>query len=109
MIDSEINRRCWIRTTQSVMRAFQDFPGLSAQRLFDETGAACYTGAYNRVRDDVGEARPGEPVEEPERFETPGTGGLGRVTLSLGSTSRSSRGAGLLAVGVVALVTHVRR
>ncbi len=49
----------------------EEFPKLSAQRLFDEVRAAGYTGAYSAVRDYVRETRPREPLEEPVRFETP--------------------------------------
>ena len=49
----------------------EEFPRLSAQRLFDEVRAAGYSGAYGGVRDYVREARPREPVEELVRFETP--------------------------------------
>ena len=64
----------------------EEFPALSAQRLFDEVRAEGYVGGYNRVRDYVG--RSGEPVGELVRFRdaagTPGSGGLRRVPLSLG-------------------------
>ena len=48
-----------------------EFPGLSAQRLFDEVRAAGYPGGYSRVRDYVRAVRPREPVEAVVRFETP--------------------------------------
>ena len=48
-----------------------EFPRLSAQRLFDEVRAAGYTGGYGRVRDYVYEVRPRDPVEPTIRFETP--------------------------------------
>ncbi len=49
----------------------EEFPKLSARRLFEEVRAAGYEGSYGGVRDYVREARPREPVEEPVRFETP--------------------------------------
>ena len=48
-----------------------EFPRLSVQRLFVEVQAAGYPGSYGRVYDYVREARPREPVEPVERFETP--------------------------------------
>ena len=50
----------------------EEFPGLSAKRLFDEVRAAGYPGGYSRVRDYVRAVRPREPVEAVVRFETPG-------------------------------------
>ncbi|MXW52052.1 MAG: IS21 family transposase [Acidimicrobiaceae bacterium] len=49
----------------------EEFPRLSALRLFDEVREAGYTGAYGRVRDYVHEVRPRDPVEPAVRFETP--------------------------------------
>ena len=49
----------------------EEYPGLSAQRLFDEVRAAGYPGGYSRVRDEVRAVRPREPVEAVVRFETP--------------------------------------
>ena len=49
----------------------EQFPKLSAQRLFDEVRAAGYTGDCSAVRDYVRETRPRESLEEPVRFETP--------------------------------------
>ena len=49
----------------------EEFPGLSAQRLFDEGRAAGYPGGYSRVRDYVRAVRPREPTESVVRFETP--------------------------------------
>ena len=49
----------------------EEYPGLSAQRLFDEVRAAGYPGGYSRVRDYVRAVRPREPVESVVRFETP--------------------------------------
>ena len=49
----------------------EEFPGLSAQRLFDEVRAAGYPGGYSRVRDYVRAVRPREAPEPVVRFETP--------------------------------------
>ena len=49
----------------------EEYPGLSAQRLFDEVRAAGYPGGYSRVRDYVRAVRPREPTESVVRFETP--------------------------------------
>jgi transposase len=49
----------------------EEFPKLSAKRLFDEVRAAGYDGGYSRVRDFVREVRPRAPQEAPVRFETP--------------------------------------
>ena len=49
----------------------QEFPKLSAQRLFDEVRAAGYAGGYSRVRDYVRTVRPQEPLDPVVRFETP--------------------------------------
>ena len=49
----------------------EEYPGLSAQRLFDEVRAAGYPGGYSRVRDYVCAVRPREPTESVVRFETP--------------------------------------
>lgn len=49
----------------------EQFPKLSAKRLFDEVSAAGYAGGYTRVRDYVRQVRPREPAEAVVRFETP--------------------------------------
>ena len=49
----------------------EEFPKLSARRLFDEIGAAGYAGCYSRVSDYVRATRPREPIEPVVRFETP--------------------------------------
>ena len=49
----------------------EEFPKLSAKRLFDEVRAAGYPGGYSRVRDYVRAVRPRQPVESVVRFETP--------------------------------------
>ena len=49
----------------------QDYPQLTAQRLYEEVRAAGYTGGYGSVRDYVRQVRP-RPVADPVvRFETP--------------------------------------
>ena len=55
----------------AVRGAAEEYPGLSAQRLFDEVRAAGYPGGYSRVRDYVRAVRPREPTESVVRFETP--------------------------------------
>ena len=49
----------------------EEYPRLSARRLFDEVRAAGYTGGYGRVRDYVRSVRPREAEEAVVRFETP--------------------------------------
>ena len=49
----------------------EEFPGLSAKRLFDEVRAAGYPGGYTRVRDYVRAVRPRPTTEPVVRFETP--------------------------------------
>ena len=49
----------------------EEYPRLSAKRLFDEVRAAGYTGGYGRVRDYVRSVRPREAEEAVVRFETP--------------------------------------
>ena len=49
----------------------EEFPRLSAKRLYDEVQAAGYTGGYGRVRDYVRAVRPREVEEAVVRFETP--------------------------------------
>ena len=66
----------------------EEFPRLSAQRLFDEVRAAGYAGGYGRVRDYVSKVRPRDPVEPIVRFETPpgrqGQVGFGSFNLPWG-------------------------
>ena len=57
--------------TGIVEARLEEFPSLSAKRLFDEVRAAGYPGGYSRVRDYVRAVRPREPVEAVVRFETP--------------------------------------
>ena len=82
----------------------EEFPGLSAKRLFDEVRAAGYPGGYTRVRDYVRAVRPCEPREPVVRFETPvglpGPGGLCDVQPPLGSPACLGGGAELLAAAV---------
>ena len=49
----------------------EEYPRLSARRLFDEVRGAGYTGGYGRVRDYVRSVRPREAEEAVVRFETP--------------------------------------
>ena len=49
----------------------EEYPKLSAKRLFDEIRAAGYAGGYSRVRDYVRGVRPRDAVETVVRFETP--------------------------------------
>lgn len=66
----------------------EEFPKLSAKRLFDEVRALGYAGGYSRVRDHVRAVRPREPEEPLVRFETPaghqGQVDFGRFKLSWG-------------------------
>ena len=48
----------------------EEFPKLSAKRLFDEVRAAGYPGGYDCVRQYVSTMRPREPIEPVVRFET---------------------------------------
>ena len=69
----------------------EEFPELSAKRLFDEIRAAGYSGGYSRVRDYVRAVRPRSPVEAVVRFETPagqqGQVDFGTFTLPWGWTN----------------------
>ena len=49
----------------------EEFPRLSAKRLYEEVRGAGYTGGYVRLRDHVRAVRPREPEEEVVRYETP--------------------------------------
>ena len=75
----------------------QEFPKLSAQRLFDEVRAAGYAGGYSRVRDYVRTVRPQEPLDPVVRFETPagrqGQVDFGRFVLPWGLSLRPGGGA----------------
>ena len=57
--------------TGIIAARLEEFPELSAQRLFDEVRAAGYTGSYSRVRDYVRTVRPRPAAEPVVRFETP--------------------------------------
>ena len=65
-----------------------EFPKLSAKRLFDEVRALGYDGGYSRVRDHVRAVRPRAPEAPLVRFETPaghqGQVDFGRFKLSWG-------------------------
>ena len=54
-----------------IRNRLDEFPKLSAQRLFEEVRAAGYPGGYSRVRDYVREVRPGAPLSPVVQFETP--------------------------------------
>ena len=79
----------------------EEFPGLSAQRLFDEVRAAGYPGGYSRVRDYVRAVRPREPVEAVVRFETP-AGRQGQVDFATFTLPWSRRHA------LVVVLSHSR-
>lgn len=49
----------------------EEFPELTAQRLFDEIRAAGYTGSYTQVKEYARQVRPKPPSEPIIRFETP--------------------------------------
>lgn len=49
----------------------EDYPELTATRLYDEVRAAGYTGGYTQVKDYVRQVRPRPPQEPVIRFETP--------------------------------------
>ena len=83
--------------TGIVEARLEEYPGLSAQRLFDEVRAAGYPGGYSRVRDYVRAVRPREPTESVVRFETP-AGRQGQVDFApfnpaLGPPARPGGGA----------------
>ena len=59
------------RYKEIIEARLEEYPRLSAKRLYDEVRAAGYTGGYVRVRDYVRAVRPREPVEAVVRFETP--------------------------------------
>ena len=85
----------------------QEFPKLSAQRLFDEISAAGYAGGYSRVRDYVrstaaGAAGSGRPLRDAGR--TTGTSGLRAVRAAVGRSLRAGGGAELLPAAVAALL-----
>jgi len=56
--------------TAIIAKRLEDFPELSAVRLFEEVQAAGYTGGYSQLRDYVRSVRPRPTPEEVVRFET---------------------------------------
>ena len=79
----------------------EEYPRLSAKRLYDEVRAAGYTGGYVRVRDYVRAVRPREPVEAVVRFETP-AGRQGQVDFATFTLPWGRRHA------LVAVLSHSR-
>ncbi len=82
----------------------EEYPKLSAKRLFDEIRAAVgYSGGYSRVRDYVGGVPPREAVEAAVRFETV-AGHQGQVDFgtfsAVGTASRAGGCAGSLPAAV---------
>jgi len=57
--------------TGIIAARLEEFPALSAKRLFDEVRASGYAGGYSRVRDYVRSVRPRRAAEPVVRFETP--------------------------------------
>jgi transposase len=53
-----------------IQARLEEFPRLSAKRLFDEIRAAGYTGGYTQLKEHVRRARPASPPEPLIRFET---------------------------------------
>lgn len=53
-----------------IQTRLEEFPRLSAKRLFDEIRAAGYTGGYTRLKEYVRSVRPTPPPEPLVRFET---------------------------------------
>ena len=54
-----------------IVARLEEFPRLSAVRLFEEIRAAGYSGGYTRVKEFVRRVRPRAPEEPVVRFETP--------------------------------------
>lgn len=54
-----------------IQTRLKDYPELTAVRLFEEIGAAGYTGSYTQVKEFVRRTRPQAPQEPVIRFETP--------------------------------------
>ena len=67
--------------TGIIAAGLEEFPELSAQRLFDEVRAAGYAGSYGGVRDYIWTVRPCPAIEPVVRFETP-AGRQGQVELA---------------------------
>jgi transposase len=53
-----------------IQSRLEEFPRLSAKRLFDEIRAAGYTGGYTQLKEHVRRVRPAPPPEPLVRFET---------------------------------------
>lgn len=95
----------------------EEFPELTAQRLFEEIRASGYSGGYAQVKEYVHQVRPRPPIEPVIRFETPagyqGQGGLRYVYAPLGPATRAPDRSGLLAPAVAAVLypagLHTRR
>jgi len=49
----------------------EEFPRLSATRIFEELRQAGYAGGYTQVKESVRAVRPREAAEPIQRFETP--------------------------------------
>ena len=76
----------------------EQFPKLSAKRLFDEVRAAGYPGGYSRVRDYMRAVRPREPTAALVRFETP-AGRQGQVDFATFTLPWGRRHALLVVLG----------
>jgi transposase len=53
-----------------ITKRLEDFPEMTATRLFEEVKAAGYSGAYTLLKDYVRSVRPRPEPEPPNRFET---------------------------------------
>jgi len=58
------------RYREMIQARLNEYPRLSAMRLFDEARAAGYGGGYTQVKELVREVRPGPPADPVVRFET---------------------------------------
>src|SRR5579862_1840588 len=54
-----------------IQARLEEFPLLSAQRLFEELHSAGYPGGYTQLKEYVRRVRPHAPSEPVVRFETP--------------------------------------
>ena len=89
----------------------QEYPKLTAQRLYEEVLAAGYAGGYSRVRDYVRQVRPREVADPVVRFETP-AGRQGQVDFGSFSLPWGWRHALLVVLGwggCVGLQLHLNR